>query len=241
MKLNDDIYNSEGGLIEEAQQMDTESPRQLKCNKPLQEAEFTLDNSKFWYLNFVYNFLYKCVDMDRVYFCNMDTDSMYLAISGSQIEGYKQGLKYVIKDQLFYDQHYKERLPWNDCTDAEEKKLMGLTTESQSENIICLAPKCYNLYTGNKQNVDIVSIVNRMKGVSEKKANLTTNDYIKCLNGRININVITNSQQMKIRVMSMTYMEKSALTGILNKMVVLSNGCCAPFMYGNNADHYLIE
>ncbi|KAA6384875.1 MAG: hypothetical protein EZS28_019599 [Streblomastix strix] len=88
---------------------------------------------------------------------------------------------------------------------------------------------------------DIVSLVNRMKGVSEKKANLTTNDYIKCLNDGYNINVITNNLYMKMGVMSMISMEKSALTGINNKMVVLANGCCAPFMYGINADHYLID
>ncbi|KAA6395256.1 MAG: hypothetical protein EZS28_009220 [Streblomastix strix] len=240
-KLSDNIYNSDGEVIEEAQYMVSESPRQFKCNKPLQEALFTLDNSKFWYLNFVYNFLYKCIDMDRVHFCNMDTDSMYLAIAGSQIEGYKQELKYVIKDQVFYDNHYKEWLPWNDCTVAEEKKLMGITTESQGENIVCLAPKCYRLYNGNEQNDDIVSLVNRMKGVSEKKANLTTNYYIKCLNDGCNINVITNNLQMKMGIMSMISLEKSALTGIHNKMVVLSKGCCAPFMYGINADHYLID
>ncbi|KAA6396552.1 MAG: hypothetical protein EZS28_007920 [Streblomastix strix] len=113
---------------------------------PLQEAVFTLDISKFWYLNFVYNFLQKYIDMERFHFCNMDTDSMYLAIAGSKFEGYQQGLKYVIKDQQFNDQHYKEWLPWNDCTVAEYKKLMGLTTESQDESIVCLAPKCYNLY-----------------------------------------------------------------------------------------------
>ncbi|KAA6402878.1 MAG: hypothetical protein EZS28_001590 [Streblomastix strix] len=107
-KLSINIYNSDGEVIDEAQYMVSESLRQFKCNKPLQEAVFTLDNSKFWYLNFVYNFLYKCIDMDRVHFCNKDTDSMYLAIAGSKIEGYKQGLKYAIKDQVFYDLHNKD-------------------------------------------------------------------------------------------------------------------------------------
>ncbi|KAA6378647.1 MAG: hypothetical protein EZS28_025826, partial [Streblomastix strix] len=219
-KLSDNILNSDSEVIEETQYMVSESPRQFKCNKPLKEAVFTLDNSKFCYLNFVYNFLYTCIDMDRVHFCNMDTDSMYLAIAGSQIE---------------------EWLPWDNCTVAEEKKLIGITTESQGKNIVCLAPKCYSLYKGNEQNDDIVSLVNRMKGVSEKKANLTTNDYIKYLNEGCNINVTTNNLQMKMGVMSMISMEKSALTGIHNKMVILSNGCCAPFMYGISADHYLID
>ncbi|KAA6402881.1 MAG: hypothetical protein EZS28_001593 [Streblomastix strix] len=200
-KLSDDIYNPDGSLSEEAQYMVSESPRQFKCNKPLQEAVFTLDNSK-------------------VHFCNMDTDSMYLAIAGSKIE---------------------EWLPWDDCTVAEEKKLICLTTESQGENIVCLAPKCYSLQNRNEQNDDIVSLVNRMKGVSQKKANLITNDYIKCLNDGCNINVTTNNLQMKIGIMSLISMEKSVLTGIHNKMVVLANGCCAPFMYDINADHYQID
>lgn len=46
---------------------------------------------------------------------------------------------------------------------------------------------------------------------------------------------------MKMGVMSIIRMEKSALTEIHNKMIVLSNGCCAPFMNGINADHYLID
>ncbi|KAA6389079.1 MAG: hypothetical protein EZS28_015397 [Streblomastix strix] len=240
-KISDDTYNSDGEVIDEAQYMVNESLKQFKSNKSLQEAEFTLDNSKFWYLNFVYNFFYKCIDMDRVHFCNMDTDSTYLIIARSQIEGYKQGLKYMIKEQWFYNLHYKEWLPWNDCTVAEEKKLMGITTELQEENIICLALKCYSLSNGNEQSDDIVSLVNRMKGVSEKKANLTTNDYIKCLNDGCNINETTNNLQMKKGVMSMISMEKSALTGIHNKMFVLANGCCAPFIYGINSDHYLTD
>ncbi|KAA6374256.1 MAG: hypothetical protein EZS28_030217 [Streblomastix strix] len=130
-KLSEDIYNSDGEVIEEAQHMVSESPRQFKCYKPLQEAAFTLDNNK-------------------VHFYNMDIDSMYLAIAGSQIDGYKQGLKYVINNQEFYDLHYKEWLPWDDCSVAEEKKLMGITTESQVENIVCLVPKCYSLVVGKR-------------------------------------------------------------------------------------------
>ncbi|KAA6376378.1 MAG: hypothetical protein EZS28_028094 [Streblomastix strix] len=96
----------------------------------------------------------------RVHFCNIDTDSIYLAFAGSQIEGQKQGLKYVISGQVLLDKHYKEQLPWDDCTVVEEKKLMGITTESQGEKIVCLAPKCYSLYNGNELNDDIVSLVN---------------------------------------------------------------------------------
>ncbi|KAA6393173.1 MAG: hypothetical protein EZS28_011299, partial [Streblomastix strix] len=55
----------------------------------------------------------------------MDIDSKYLAISGSTIEGYKQQFKHVIKDRELWDEHYKEWLPYEGCSIAEEKKLFG--------------------------------------------------------------------------------------------------------------------
>jgi hypothetical protein len=35
----------------------------FNCKKPLIQGFFTLENAKFWYLNFIYNFMYKCLDM----------------------------------------------------------------------------------------------------------------------------------------------------------------------------------
>ncbi|KAA6389347.1 MAG: hypothetical protein EZS28_015125, partial [Streblomastix strix] len=109
------------------------NPDSFSAHKCSQESIFTQDNSKFWYLCFIYFFLYKCIDMNRVHFCCMDTDSMYLAISDSTIEGYKQQFKHVIKDQKFWDEHCKKWLPWDGCTITEEKKLLGCAIESQRE------------------------------------------------------------------------------------------------------------
>ncbi|KAA6363238.1 MAG: hypothetical protein EZS28_041235, partial [Streblomastix strix] len=80
----------------------------------------------------------------------------YLAISGSTIEGYKQQFKHAIKDQEFWDAHYKEWLPWEGCTIAEEKKLLGCSIESQRENIICLAPKYYSVIRNKKKMMMMV-------------------------------------------------------------------------------------
>ncbi|KAA6360159.1 MAG: hypothetical protein EZS28_044314, partial [Streblomastix strix] len=140
------------------------NPDSFSAHKCLQESIFKQDNSKFWYLCFIYFFLYKCIDMNRVHFCCMDTDSMYLAISGSTIEGYKQQFKHVIKDQQFWDEHYKEWLPWEGCSIAEEKKLLNCAIESQRESIICLAPKYYSAIDGE------IDDVIRMKGINEKNS-----------------------------------------------------------------------
>jgi hypothetical protein len=55
-KINDDYY-----LV-------TYNPKTFSCDTCLQESYFTLDNAKFWYLNFIYNFMYRCLDMDRIHY-----------------------------------------------------------------------------------------------------------------------------------------------------------------------------
>jgi hypothetical protein len=63
------------------------------------EAVFTLDNAKFWYLKFVYDFLCKCLDMIKLHFVEGDTDSMYMAVAGNPNDDCNQGFKYVIKNK----------------------------------------------------------------------------------------------------------------------------------------------
>jgi hypothetical protein len=35
----------------------------FSVNIAIYETVFTLDNTKFWYIKFVYNFIYRCIDM----------------------------------------------------------------------------------------------------------------------------------------------------------------------------------
>jgi hypothetical protein len=46
-------------------------------NTAIQQAFFTLDNAKFWYLKFVYNFIYRSIDLSMIHFVEDDTDSLY--------------------------------------------------------------------------------------------------------------------------------------------------------------------
>ena len=39
-------------------------PKNFSCKTYIQESFFTLDNAKFWYLTFIYDFLFKCVDLE---------------------------------------------------------------------------------------------------------------------------------------------------------------------------------
>ena len=67
------------------------------CDTCIHEAYFTLDNAKYWYLVFIYEFMYKCLDMDKIHFIEGDTDSMYWAIAGNLEDDFKQGFKHVVK------------------------------------------------------------------------------------------------------------------------------------------------
>jgi hypothetical protein len=77
-QINDDLY------------MVSYKPMFYKCNTCIQESFFTLDNAKYAYVNFVYNFMHKCLDMSKIHFIEGDTDSSYWAISGDSEEDIHQ-------------------------------------------------------------------------------------------------------------------------------------------------------
>ncbi|KAA6403048.1 MAG: hypothetical protein EZS28_001427 [Streblomastix strix] len=111
------------------------NPKNCKCNTCLQVAYFALDNAKYWYLNFIYNFMYKYLDMNKPHFVEGYTDSAYWAISRRQVikndtnqleyeDNLHQDLKHVIKDQMFYDANVKYFFPTIEGNKSDEKKLL---------------------------------------------------------------------------------------------------------------------
>ena len=211
-------------------------PKYYKCDTPIQEALFTLDNAKYWYLNFYYNFMCKAFDMDRIHFIEGDTDSMYFAIAGDPNEDYTQGFKHVIKDQEFYDKHVYEWFPKpnNDRYLAmkDEKKLLGLCIENQGENMIALSPKCYTIDKPGQPTI-------KVKGINKKQNKIECDDYMKAITTKIdgkNISLQMNRSEEEYQ-MSMKMIEKTALTGANTKMYVMENQSCAPFGF----DKYVIE
>jgi hypothetical protein len=218
------ISNNNGG-----EYMVTTKPKSSKCKTCIQEAYFTLDNANFWYLNFIYNFMYKCLDRHKIHFIEGDTDSAYWAVSGDpdDEQGYKQGFKHIITDQDFYDKHVEN---WFGSETLESKKqLLGLAIERQDENCIALAPKCYTLFPHN--------MVTKMKGVSKSKNKVTSSDYSVCLDGGVvkgkNINLqliksISGAGREEM-VMSKVTVNKNALTACNTKNITLPNQSCIPF------------
>ncbi|KAA6369906.1 MAG: hypothetical protein EZS28_034567, partial [Streblomastix strix] len=154
-ELNDDLY---------AVQVDKESCR---CNTCLQIAYFVLDSAKFWYVNFIYNFMNKAYDMSRMHFVQGDTDSLTWAISSNPNRGPDQLFEEVIKDQGFFD-------TYKDCVFSEngKKQILHIDVEKQGYNCIALSPKNYII------NDEIV-----LKGVIlDQNPQINEQTFIDCIN-----------------------------------------------------------
>ncbi|KAA6367173.1 MAG: hypothetical protein EZS28_037301, partial [Streblomastix strix] len=98
-------------------------PKTATCFTSIQSGVFTLDNAKYWYLNYIYNFMYKCLDRKRFHFVLADTDSIYIAIAGNPTKDY------------IYDY----------------KKILGFGIENEGYELTSLGPKCYSMIV-NKWN-----------------------------------------------------------------------------------------
>ncbi|KAA6363883.1 MAG: hypothetical protein EZS28_040590 [Streblomastix strix] len=125
-KLADDVY---------AVQM---NPETCACKTSLQVAYFVLDNAKYQYLNFIYNFMYMCLDMDKLHFVEGDTDSAYWAVSGDINAEHKQQFNSVIKDKQFYDENAKYFFPTIEGDLFDEKKILGLAIERERTEMVAL-------------------------------------------------------------------------------------------------------
>ncbi|GHU18664.1 hypothetical protein FACS189472_07320 [Alphaproteobacteria bacterium] len=116
-------------------------PRTYKCKTCLHCGVFTLDNSKFWLLNFIYNSVYKCVDRTKIMVIYCDTDCVTFAIAGDNTKPIDQGFSAIITDQEFWDANAPSVLPIH----TSIKRLLAFDVENIGDEMIALAPKNYIL------------------------------------------------------------------------------------------------
>ncbi|KAA6366640.1 MAG: hypothetical protein EZS28_037833 [Streblomastix strix] len=222
------------------------NPETCTCKTPIQEAYFVLDNAKYWYLNFIYNFMHKAFDMEKMHFVEGDTDSAYWAVSGSADAGHLQQFNYVIKDKQFYDDNAKYFFPTIEgeplggslttpkAALMDEKKILGLAIENEGTEMIALAPKNYYIKVGEKEKI-------KLKGVNQKTTKISKQNIV----DNINSGTITKAVNMRLGqknyIMSKIATEKNGITGIHTKMVVLKDQSCCPYIFGLKASDYIID
>jgi hypothetical protein len=81
--MTPEIKDSEGKITKHAFYQVEQKSKSFGCDSCLANFVFTLDNAKYWYLNIIYNGLYKCLNMDAMYFIEGDTDSQTWVIAGN--------------------------------------------------------------------------------------------------------------------------------------------------------------
>jgi hypothetical protein len=229
-KLKEETYNENGVIESDSLYQVQLLPKKYNCNTSIIQGFFTLDNAKFWYLNFIYNFMYKCLDMNRMHFIEGDTDSMYWAVSGNPEEDYQQGFKYVIKDEKFYNENVYKFFPSSFySTDNSnptftnkldkilfDKKLGGLAIEKQCESMIALAPKLYSCYTSKNCKVEI-----KAKGVSKSVVKeLKFDDYNNIISKKEVKAGSSENLQLHQAIMSKIRLTKNFLTAAHTKYKV---------------------
>jgi hypothetical protein len=202
----------------------------------LEEAVFTLDNGKSWYIKFVYDFMYKCIDMRKVHFIEGDTDSLYYAISCDPEKDCHQGFEDAIKDEAFYKENMYKWFPNPQLGTKDKKKLLGVSFEKVGYVMYAIAPKCYIL-KGNKTSDK--EDVRKMKGVSVRlNDDIDLMSYKSCLESSVRMMAINRGYMMiesnplkHIRRMEKYKQRKNVVNGLaLDKMIVFKNYPCAPFL-----------
>ncbi|KAA6384827.1 MAG: hypothetical protein EZS28_019645 [Streblomastix strix] len=163
-------------------QMNLEHCRQ---KTPLQVAFFVLDNVKYWYLHFIYNFMYKCLAMNRKHFIEGDSDSAHWAIGGNLNKDFIQQFNAAINNKVaaegsdrdFYNESAKYFFPTIKGDVYDEKKILGLAIERQGTAMVALASKNYMIDTNYCANLKI-----KLKGVNQKTNKITKEQIVDCIN-----------------------------------------------------------
>ena len=110
-------------------------------NLPIQIGFFVYQYAKLRMLEFYYNFMDKFIDRSDFEYCEMDTDSAYVALSGESVDD-------VIKPELRAE-YEREKHAWfpcdyNDEVRAFDKRTPGLfKTEFEGDGIIRLRSKMH--------------------------------------------------------------------------------------------------
>jgi hypothetical protein len=214
----------------------------------LQCAVATLDNAKYWYVNFIYNFMYRCLDMSRIHFIEGDTDSSYWAIAGDpeDKDKYKQRFKNVIKNKEFYEEWVYKWFPRPGGGTKDKKKLLGLAVENEGDVMIAVSPKCYYIHCYDKDTKNVLVDVTKAKGYSQDYLRLKRENYEGAV-GSDGVSTLRTNMLMRMvfpkgepAQMMKQIQNKKVITPVHDKMRVLKNYSCAPFIPGLKKDDYII-
>lgn len=145
-----------------------ERKRQVVIDRPYQCGIAVYQLAKLRMLEFYYDFLDKYIDRRDFELCYMDTDSMYMALSGDSLDD-------LVKPEL-REEYEREKAKWL-VTDEYSKRTGGLfKLEFQGTRGVWLTNKCYLVQNQNEKNEKKANKYS-CKGVSKKQNDMTFERY----------------------------------------------------------------
>ena len=199
LKVNDPRFQKLECLDIEEQYYEVEmAKRKIKLDLPIQLGYFVLQYAKLRRLEFYFDFMDVYVDRSDFEYCEMDTDSAYMAISGSSLEEvikpeireqYEQGLNGFCIDDIDIDANAIHHwFPRTCCSKHAkyDKRTPGLfKLEYQGDEMIGLCSKTYivcktKVIRPSSKRMAALHILNKAKRQKNKLRRLQTrrvNEY----------------------------------------------------------------
>ena len=225
--VNDPLFQDCNDLAGETYEI-MKSKRKIKMDLPLQIGCAVYQLAKLRMLEFYYDFIDYYIDRADFEYCEMDTDSAYIAFSDPNI------LNLIKKDKLVHFKLNKEK--WLLSTDKETK----IYLKEADKNITMAA---YDLRTPGKFKeefvaVGIVALCSKMyycwnkkgkdkhssKGINKRQNIIDKNRFMKVLNSKKSDTAINKGFRVKNHIVQSYQQEKVGVSYYFDKRVVLEDG-----------------
>ncbi|XP_078694703.1 uncharacterized protein LOC144923755 [Branchiostoma floridae x Branchiostoma belcheri] len=172
-RINSPCFKKVSEVVDGFYEIET-GKRKITFDLPIQIGFYVYQYAKMRMLQFYFDFMLEFVDVSDFQYCEMDTDSAYIAISADRLED-------VIKPHM-RERYENEKHLWFPRTDdpehaAYDKRTPGLFKEEWSgDAIVGLCSKTYYCFGGEDKN-DKFSC----KGVSKRDNDITLQKYLQVL------------------------------------------------------------
>ncbi|KAJ8030844.1 hypothetical protein HOLleu_27376 [Holothuria leucospilota] len=212
--VNDPFFKNLTPLVSDIYEVDLHK-RVIELDLPIQIGFFVYQYAKLRMLEFYYDFMIKFVHPEDFEYCEMDTDSAYLAISGDSLDD-------VIKPDMRNAFELEKHL-WFPRTDTDEHKQHDKRTpglfklEWEGDGIVALNSKCYYCFGSEKEKVSC-------KGVNSRSKHLTKENYLKVLRNCSSVEAQNMGFRLWENQMQTYIQEKTALSYLYIKRKVNEDG-----------------
>ena len=190
----------------------------INLNIPIHVFVFILNYAKLRMLEFYYDCVDKYLSREDFIYCEMDTDSAYMAISGDSFEAL---IKPELREEFETDKHNWFVTPLA----PQGKRTPGLfKVEFKGDKIISLCSKsyCTKKFASDSSPGQVKF---SMKGVNKKQFKNPIPHYEHVLNTKENFRACNSGIRAKDQSMATYKQYKNALTYFYPKRIVLEDGC----------------